>query len=92
MELIDASLAESCCPPEVLRSIEVGLLCVQQNAGDRPDMPSVILMLGSESALPQPKQPAFFMERDKLLFAEFSSSNYPTGSINGLTITEVDPR
>ncbi|KAI3797447.1 hypothetical protein L1987_32704 [Smallanthus sonchifolius] len=40
MDLIDATLAESCHPSEVLRSIEVGLLCVQQNAGDRPNMSS----------------------------------------------------
>uniref|UniRef100_A0A251TCA5 Receptor-like serine/threonine-protein kinase n=1 Tax=Helianthus annuus TaxID=4232 RepID=A0A251TCA5_HELAN len=30
MELLDESIAESCSPPEVLRSIQVGLLCVQQ--------------------------------------------------------------
>ena len=90
MELIDASLADSCHPPEVLRTIQVGLLCVQKNAGDRPTMSSVILMLGNEGALPQPKQPAFFMEKD-LLVADFSSSN-PAGSINSLTITELDPR
>lgn len=91
MELIDASLAESCNPPEVLRSIQVGLLCVQHNAGDRPNMPSVIQMLSGEGALPQPKQPAFFME-NHLLVAEFYSSTCPEGSINNLTITEVDGR
>ncbi|GJY98138.1 G-type lectin S-receptor-like serine/threonine-protein kinase [Tanacetum coccineum] len=90
MELIDTSLVDSCNPPEVLRSIQVGLLCVQQIAGDRPNMSSVILMLGNEGPLPQPKQPAFFLEKD-LLVADFSSSN-PAGSINSLTVTELDPR
>ncbi|GJY52569.1 G-type lectin S-receptor-like serine/threonine-protein kinase [Tanacetum coccineum] len=91
MELIDTSLAESCNPPEVLRSIQVGLLCVQHNAGDRPNMPSVIQMLSGEGALPQPKQPAFFME-NQLPVADFSPSTCPEGSISGLTITEVGAR
>ena len=54
------SLHDSCIIPEVLRSIHVGLLCVQHNAQDRPTMLSVVLMLVSEGVLPQPKQPAFF--------------------------------
>ncbi|KAK9057008.1 hypothetical protein SSX86_024374 [Deinandra increscens subsp. villosa] len=91
MELIDGSLAESCNPTEVLRSIQVGLLCVQQNAGDRPNMSSVIMMLGGESALPPPKQPAFFMEKE-FLVADFSSSTYPGGSVGDVTVTEVDAR
>ncbi|GKE06568.1 G-type lectin S-receptor-like serine/threonine-protein kinase, partial [Tanacetum coccineum] len=91
MELIDASLAESCNPTEVLRSIQVGLLCVQHSAGDRPNMPSVMQMLSGKDALPQPKQPAFFMENQSLV-ADFSSSTSPEGSINNLTITEVDGR
>ncbi|MFS7935655.1 putative non-specific serine/threonine protein kinase [Helianthus anomalus] len=56
MDLTDANLAESSHPSQVLRSIQVGLLCVQQNAGDRPNMSSVIMMLDGERALPQPKQ------------------------------------
>lgn len=57
---MSASLHPSCLVPEVLRSIHVGLLCVQHHAKDRPTMLSVLLMLVSDSALPQPKQPAFF--------------------------------
>nr|GEU64607.1 G-type lectin S-receptor-like serine/threonine-protein kinase At4g27290 [Tanacetum cinerariifolium] len=91
MELIDADLAESCNPPEVLRSIQVGLLCVQHNAGDRPNMPCVIQMLSGEGALPQPKQPAFFME-NQLRVADFPPSTCLEGSVSGLTITEVDAR
>ncbi|KAM7504093.1 hypothetical protein LguiB_002997 [Lonicera macranthoides] len=64
MELVDhAAVGDSCCPYEVVRSIEVGLLCVQQCPEDRPTMSTVILMLGSKGSLPQPKQPGFFTER-----------------------------
>ncbi|CAI9296109.1 unnamed protein product [Lactuca saligna] len=62
IELISASLRNSCVVSEVLRSIHVGLLCVQHHAKDRPTMLSVVLMLVSEGALPPPKQPAFFTE------------------------------
>ncbi|KAJ0764214.1 putative protein kinase RLK-Pelle-DLSV family [Helianthus annuus] len=60
IELMSASLRASCVVPEVIRSIHVALLCVQHHAKDRPTMLSVLLMLVSDSALPTPKQPAFF--------------------------------
>ncbi|KAJ0780283.1 putative protein kinase RLK-Pelle-DLSV family [Helianthus annuus] len=91
MELIDSTLDEPVAPSQVLRSIEVGLLCVQESADDRPDMSSVVQMLGSEGALQKPKQPAFFTER-KFHGADFSSSTYPTSSNNDLTVTEVVAR
>ncbi|GKD97038.1 G-type lectin S-receptor-like serine/threonine-protein kinase [Tanacetum coccineum] len=88
MELIDTALAESSNPLEVTRSIQVGLLCVQQSPEDRPSMSSVVLALGGEGALPTPKQPAFFTENNSLA-SDFSSSSYPTSSTNDLTVTEI---
>ena len=49
---------------QVLRCIHVGLLCVQQSPTDRPNMSSVVVMLGSESELPHPKLPGYFTEMD----------------------------
>ena len=40
----------------------MGILCVQRSPDDRPSMSAVVQMLGSEGALPQPKQPGFFSE------------------------------
>ncbi|MFS7943483.1 putative protein kinase RLK-Pelle-DLSV family [Helianthus anomalus] len=91
MELIDSTMDEPSDSSEVLRSIEVGLLCVQQNPEDRPDMSSVVRMLGSEGALQKPKQPAFFTERN-LHGADFSSSTCPTSSTNDFTVTKVVAR
>ncbi|KAI3809988.1 hypothetical protein L1987_19593 [Smallanthus sonchifolius] len=91
MELIDASCTESCHPPEVIRSINVGLLCVQQNAADRSNMSSVILMLDIEGELLQPKKPSFFMETE-FPVTNFSSSTYTGASINDITITELHLR
>ncbi|KAB5534723.1 hypothetical protein DKX38_017809 [Salix brachista] len=60
-ELIDECLAESCNSSDIIRCIHVALLCVQQRPEDRPNMSAVVLILGSEIPLPQPKQPGFFM-------------------------------
>ncbi|KAL9994145.1 putative protein kinase RLK-Pelle-DLSV family [Helianthus debilis subsp. tardiflorus] len=47
---------------DIIRSVHIGLLCVQENVSDRPTMASVVLMLNSNSMmLPVPAQPAFFM-------------------------------
>lgn len=57
-ELIDVHLDDSELNlQEVLRCIHVDLLCVQQRPVDRPNMPSIILMLASHSELPKPKPP-----------------------------------
>ncbi|KAH1049874.1 hypothetical protein AAZX31_08G059000 [Glycine max] len=58
MELVDPSLGDSIPKTKALRFIQIGMLCVQDSASRRPNMSSVLLMLGSEStALPLPKQP-----------------------------------
>ncbi|KAI3495233.1 hypothetical protein L1887_37473 [Cichorium endivia] len=47
---------------DMIRCIHIGLLCVQENASDRPTMGSVVLMLSSSSlSLAVPSEPAFFM-------------------------------
>uniref|UniRef100_A0A2N9G6L0 Expansin-like EG45 domain-containing protein n=1 Tax=Fagus sylvatica TaxID=28930 RepID=A0A2N9G6L0_FAGSY len=63
LELIDECLGKSCPLSEVLCRIYLSLLCVQQRPEDRPSMSSVVVVLGSESALPQPKKPGFFLEK-----------------------------
>ncbi|XP_020674726.1 G-type lectin S-receptor-like serine/threonine-protein kinase B120 isoform X1 [Dendrobium catenatum] len=63
MEFVDSSIISSCSVKEVSRCINVGLLCVQDRAIDRPTMSSVILMLeGENSMCPMPRQPTFAAE------------------------------
>ncbi|XP_076925060.1 cysteine-rich receptor-like protein kinase 15 [Bidens hawaiensis] len=69
---------------EIIRSIHIGLLCVQDNAVNRPTMASVVLMLNSVSiTLPVPLEPAFFMhsktDPEMPRFHEYSSSTSSTG-------------
>ncbi|CAL5390997.1 unnamed protein product [Camellia sinensis] len=91
LELIDEAMWDSCYLTEVLRSIHVGLLCVQQYQEDRPSMSSVVLMLGNEGALPQAKQPGFFTERNVLEVAG-SSRKEATTSANEMTISLLNAR
>ncbi|XP_050218655.1 G-type lectin S-receptor-like serine/threonine-protein kinase At4g27290 [Mercurialis annua] len=91
LELIDDSTMETCSLSEVLRTIHVGLLCVQHNPEDRPNMSLVVLMLSSEGPLPEPNEPGFFTER-KLLEGESASSKQNLNSVNELTITLIDAR
>ncbi|XP_034678920.1 G-type lectin S-receptor-like serine/threonine-protein kinase At4g27290 [Vitis riparia] len=91
LELIDASLGEAYNQSEVLRALNVGLLCVQSNPDDRPNMSSVVLMLGSEGALPQPKEPGFFTQRI-MLEANSSLSRMAAFSGNEYTITLIYDR
>ncbi|ONI12949.1 hypothetical protein PRUPE_4G193600 [Prunus persica] len=64
LELMDSCLDNSYVKFDVLRCIQIGLLCVQKLSLERPAMSSVVFMLGNEGAiLPQPKEPGFFTER-----------------------------
>ncbi|XP_019158851.1 PREDICTED: receptor-like serine/threonine-protein kinase SD1-6 [Ipomoea nil] len=60
MDLLDGSLLGCCTECEVLKCINVGLICVEEAPNRRPSMPNVFLMLTDESMnLPKPYQPAF---------------------------------
>ncbi|OMO90118.1 S-locus glycoprotein [Corchorus olitorius] len=78
-ELIDNALRDqSYIETEVLRCIHVALLCVQRRPEDRPNMSSVLLMLGGVSKLPQPKQPGYYIVENNL-----PSDEYPSGLTTG---------
>ncbi|KAI3965679.1 hypothetical protein MKX01_010636 [Papaver californicum] len=89
LELLDQLLTEeSCNSVEFLRHIQIGLLCVQKDPTVRPNMSSVVVMLGSQSlVLPQPQLPAVSVGR----FA-VPSEQCLDHSQNGLTISTISPR
>ncbi|XP_028075483.1 G-type lectin S-receptor-like serine/threonine-protein kinase At4g27290 [Camellia sinensis] len=91
LELIDEALWDSCYQIEMLRSIHVGLLCVQESPEDRPSMSSVVLMLGSDAALPQAKQPGFFTARNVPQTSSWSSKETTTRG-NEITSTTLSGR
>ncbi|RVX16141.1 G-type lectin S-receptor-like serine/threonine-protein kinase [Vitis vinifera] len=71
-ELMDPVLEETLPRHILLKYINIGLLCVQESANDRPTMSDVVSMLGNESVhLPSPKQPAFSNLRMHGRFQDF---------------------
>lgn len=75
----------------MLRAIHIGLLCVQQDPIDRPNMSMVVLMLSSEMLLLDPKEPGFYNERN-LLFSDTTSINIDVPSNNLQTMSVMEPR
>ncbi|KAL0012557.1 hypothetical protein SO802_007665 [Lithocarpus litseifolius] len=90
MELIDSSLGETYPTNEVSRYIQIGLLCVQEHAIDRPTMSTVVFMLGNDTALPSPKQPAYIFKNT--YSSKDRSTSDGANSVNDLTITRIDGR
>ncbi|PON84309.1 Cysteine rich receptor like kinase [Trema orientale] len=93
LELIDPSLNNICPPNEFIRCVHIGLLCVQEDAYNRPTMSSVVQMLTTETiSLPKPERPAFSVGR----FTNDTGNNQDVGaegcSDNGLTISTFGPR
>ncbi|XP_050379932.1 cysteine-rich receptor-like protein kinase 10 [Argentina anserina] len=84
MEVIDASVRETCRIHEALRCIHVGLLCVQEVPADRPTMSSVI-HIDEAATLPPSKEPAFSLSSN-------SNSVITTYSKNFVTVTLPEHR
>ena len=88
-ELIDTPLHGRCPENVALRCIHVSLLCVQEQAADRPSMTEVISMITNGSAtLPDPKQPGFL----SMLVPNETDIAEETCSLNGLSVTILDGR
>ncbi|KAM6585135.1 hypothetical protein CsatB_012137 [Cannabis sativa] len=98
LKLLDPTLVQSYSENEVLRCINIGLLCVQEDPEDRPTMKTIVLMFHSYSiTLGVPKQPAFYNRTDVdmpsmgLKLDDSTSVGFPV-SINEASITELYPR
>ena len=90
---MDPTLSASCVVPQVLRTIHVGLLCVQDNATDRPTMSDVVSILSNESApLIAPKKPAFFTGNTVLESSSHQVTSLNEHSVNYVSITATEPR
>ncbi|MBA0800102.1 hypothetical protein Gohar_010562 [Gossypium harknessii] len=105
MDLVDPNLRDG-STSEVMRCIHIGLLCVQENVAQRPNMGSVALMLTSYSTtLSLPSEPAFLMhsrtqsvmQQPEDLDSEATASSRSKNDIgvvseNELSISETYPR
>ncbi|GAB4831001.1 hypothetical protein Ancab_005012 [Ancistrocladus abbreviatus] len=101
LNLVDATLSSG-PKNDILRCINIALLCVQEDVERRPKMPAIIPMLSSSSiSLPAPSRPAFLMHSSMKLETslpqdsswESQSINMPgTESANVVSFSELDPR
>ncbi|URE35331.1 serine threonine-protein kinase [Musa troglodytarum] len=94
-DCVDSSIADACSPTEVLRSIHVGLLCVQDSPNDRPAMSSVVFMLENEEATisAAPKQPIFTIQRNlNPDTGHPPDGSYEVYSYNNVTVTAAEGR
>ncbi|XP_020589877.1 cysteine-rich receptor-like protein kinase 6 [Phalaenopsis equestris] len=106
LKILDQALCKPFQNSEVIKCIQIGLLCVQKDPAQRPTMTQVIVMLTSHSvSLKTPSSPAFFVERSGVKHSTLSGKSNMQGedhhnspnkfipmSPNELTISEVDPR
>ena len=90
LELLNTSIEDSITLHEVVRTIHVGLLCVQRNPEDRPSMSAAVLMLGGEGALPPPLKPGFYSEGHLTKLEAGHSSK--ACSVNEVTISLLEAR
>ncbi|XP_042041918.1 G-type lectin S-receptor-like serine/threonine-protein kinase At4g27290 [Salvia splendens] len=91
LEFVDKCVEYSSYVYQVVRSIHVGFLCVQEQTEERPNMSSVVLMLNNDGVLPESKQPSFFTGRD-IKPNETSHSSNTASSVNAITISLLEAR
>ncbi|XP_065630882.1 cysteine-rich receptor-like protein kinase 10 [Quercus suber] len=92
LELVDLTIRDSCVEYQVLRCIHVSLLCVEDDAVDRPTMSDMLSMLTNESTqLPLPKKPAFSIGK-KAIGANTPNNELELHTMNGLSVSDTDAR
>ncbi|KAL1201611.1 Cysteine-rich receptor-like protein kinase 10 [Cardamine amara subsp. amara] len=98
LEVVDPAIVDNCQRSEVIRCVHIGLLCVQEDAAERPTMSNIVLMLTSNTVtLPVPRQPGLFFQsrvgKDPLDTDQSSTTSKSLiGSVDGASITDVYPR
>ncbi|XP_062017198.1 G-type lectin S-receptor-like serine/threonine-protein kinase RKS1 isoform X3 [Rosa rugosa] len=90
LDIVDSTL-KSYQPNEVMRCIQVALLCVQEDSKDRPAMSAIVFMLSGEASPPLPNQPAFVYRRNSGtdVYPLLSNRSY---SINDVTASTMEAR
>ncbi|XP_038691869.1 G-type lectin S-receptor-like serine/threonine-protein kinase At1g11410 isoform X2 [Tripterygium wilfordii] len=91
VEIVDPLLEESSYVHEILKCLQIGILCVQELPNERPTMSTVVFMLGNDTSLPSPKRPAFIFKRS-YNSADPSTSTEGVNSVNEVTVTMMEAR
>ncbi|KAL3522067.1 hypothetical protein ACH5RR_014901 [Cinchona calisaya] len=98
LALLDPTLVDSYVETQVLRCINVGLLCVEEDAEKRPRMASVVQMLNGNSVvlstsnlLAVPTHNSSERLHEEMELKRFDTK-LPSESINEASFTELYPR
>ncbi|RYR37381.1 hypothetical protein Ahy_A09g042275 isoform E [Arachis hypogaea] len=94
LSILDPKIKEDYNQVEVIKCIQIGLLCVQENPNSRPTMGTIISYLNNHSLdLPSPQEPAFFLHgsgfMDPKTVAQESSSSQSGKSSTTFSINEM---
>jgi hypothetical protein len=100
MEVMDPSLSSHAPRDQMVKCIQIGLLCVQDDPMDRPMMSMVNIMLSSNTVtLSAPSKPVFCIQKDGTnsymfsdLYRASQSARRSPMSQNEVSITELEPR
>ncbi|XP_021766697.1 uncharacterized protein LOC110731175 [Chenopodium quinoa] len=107
LNFMDPTLKDTYSADEVMRSIHLGLLCVQENAHERPTMSTIVFMLNTNSTtstLPTPQRPRFYYNSStepSYIMTRSNKNSTATSSTscdskpytqNQVTISEMSPR
>jgi hypothetical protein len=98
MEITDPALRSLAPRDQMMRCIQIGLLCVQDNPMDRPMMSMVNVMLSSNTVtLNAPSKPmyVFCIRKDGVssdMYRASQSARRSPMSLNEVSITELEPR
>uniref|UniRef100_A0A7N2L117 non-specific serine/threonine protein kinase n=1 Tax=Quercus lobata TaxID=97700 RepID=A0A7N2L117_QUELO len=95
MEFMDPTLDDTTSSCKLIRCMQIALLCVQENAIDRPSMLEVSSMLKNETlVVTNPKKPAFSTKRDEgdEKDPKLQALQQEIFSVDDLTITELVAR
>ncbi|XP_062183449.1 cysteine-rich receptor-like protein kinase 10 [Phragmites australis] len=91
-EMLDRFLGRQAPQDQMLKLVNIGLLCVQDNPANRPTMSSVNIMLSSNTAsLQAPSRPTFYSDAYPRAFQSTSKSK-AIMSPNEASLTELEPR
>ncbi|CAJ1814007.1 unnamed protein product [Sphenostylis stenocarpa] len=100
LNILDSKLMKDYSKTEVIKCIQIGLLCVQENPDKRPTMLTIISYLSNSSVeLPFPLEPAFILhgKMNRKIVANESNSSQSTNnstsfSVNEMSMSEFYPR
>ncbi|RID78513.1 hypothetical protein BRARA_A01331, partial [Brassica rapa] len=95
LKLVDPSFQDDYQTNEITRCIHIALLCVQEEAEDRPTMSAVVQMLTTSSiALAEPRPPGFFFRSRDEKVEKVGPSTHTSAlcSVDDASITSVAPR